>query len=260
MDEEMDDLTLHAHLDGELDPVRAAEVDAWLKAHPADVARLETWRKHDGLLRSVLDPVLDEAVPDRVRLATSVAAGRWRPTRIVASRAAAAVVVLAFGAFGGWQAREHAGGSTSRGPQTALAAQALDAHVVYAADLRHPVEVLATEREHLNAWLSRRVQQSIAAPDLGTVGYTLLGGRLLSDRGRPAALFMYEDAAGKRLTVFLTLSGDGRDVGQKPLARDDLRTMSWSEGPLAVAVTGDLGADRLRGIGEIVATSLKGKS
>ena len=69
------------------------------------------------------------------------------------------------------------------GPEspTGLIARALDAHVVYAPDARHPIEVVAAERDHLNAWLSRRIQHQIAAPDLASAGHELLGGRLLSD-------------------------------------------------------------------------------
>jgi anti-sigma factor RsiW len=135
--------------------------------------------------------------------------------------------------------------------------RALDAHVVYAADLRHPVEVTAAERDHLNAWLSRRIQHPIAAPDLAGAGYSLLGGRLLSENGKPAALFMYEDAGGKRLTVLVASADAARDAGSKQVLREDLRAISWSEGPLALAVTGPIDSDRLRGIGEIVRTWVK---
>ena len=123
---------------------------------------------------------------------------------------------------------------------------------------RHPVEVVAAERDHLNAWLSRRIQHQIAAPDLASAGYSLLGGRLLSDRGKPAALFMYQDAAGNRLTVLVAQTDEPEETGSKHIVREDLRAISWSEGPLTLAVTGTLDTDRLRGIGEIVRPSVKG--
>jgi anti-sigma factor RsiW len=176
-----------------------------------------------------------------------------------ALQAAAAMLLLTLGATGGWFAKEYS--ASAIGPETArtsLVARALDAHVVYAADQRHPIEVVASERDHLNAWLSRRIQHQIAAPDLENAGYFLLGGRLLSDRGKPAALFMYQDAAGNRLTVFVAQTDEPLDRGSKHIVRDDLRAISWSDGPLTLAVTGTLDSDRLRGIGEIVRTSVKG--
>jgi anti-sigma factor RsiW len=173
-----------------------------------------------------------------------------------ALQAAAAVLLLTLGAAGGWFAREWS--ISAIGPEipTGLIARALDAHAVYAADQRHPVEVVAAERDHLNAWLSRRIQHQIAAPDLASADYSLLGGRLLSDRGKPAALFMYQDAAGNRLTVFVAQTDEPLDRGSKHIVRDDLRAISWSEGPLTLAVTGTLDSDRLRGIGEIVRQSV----
>ena len=53
-------------------------------------------------------------------------------------------------------------------------------------------------------WLSDRLGRPLAAPDLGPLGYRLMGGRLLAGAaGDPAAQLMYEDAAGARLTVYL---------------------------------------------------------
>jgi anti-sigma factor RsiW len=70
---------------------------------------------------------------------------------------------------------------------------------------------------------------------------------------------MYEGPNGKRLTVLVAQNIGHRVADPKLSTRDDLKAMTWTEGPLMVAVTSDLGSDRLRGIGEIVSTSLKGK-
>ncbi len=39
----IDDVTLHAWLDGELPPERHAEIEAWLQAHPEDAACVRLW-------------------------------------------------------------------------------------------------------------------------------------------------------------------------------------------------------------------------
>ena len=175
-----------------------------------------------------------------------------------AFQAVAAALLLALGATGGWFAREWSASAIGPESPTGPIARALDAHVVYASDARHPIEVVAAERDHLNAWLSRRIQHQIAAPDLASAGYELLGGRLLSDRGKPAALFMYQNAVGNRLTVFVTQTDEPLDGGSTHIVRDDLRAISWSDGPLTLAITGAIDPDRLRGIGEIVRLSVKG--
>jgi anti-sigma factor RsiW len=68
---------------------------------------------------------------------------------------------------------------------------------------------------------------------------------------------MYQDAAGSRLTVLVAQTDEPEETGSKHLVREDLRAISWSEGPLTLAVTGTLDTDQLRGIGEIVRTSVK---
>lgn len=257
---DIDELTLIAYLDGELDPARAREVAAWLDQHPQERARLESWRANDDALRAALAPVAQEAVPGRLTGLAKAPLQRTQPSP--QWRALAASVVLVFGLAGGWIARGQFAGVTGTEPApgnpAALASRALDAHIVYAADLRHPVEVRASEHEHLNTWLSRRLQTRISAPDLTSAGYTLIGGRLLSNAGRPAALFMYEDASGKRLSVVATaaLNRTERPVRTHVL-RDDIRAMGWSEGALNLAVAAPLDGDRLRGIQELIRSSVK---
>ena len=99
---EFDDVTLQAYLDGELDPGRAAEIEAWLSAHPEAAARVEAWRRNDHLLRAALDPTLDEPIPP----ALNAALFRRRPLRD--------------GAWRGWAAR-----APTRRPEARPAASSL---------------------------------------------------------------------------------------------------------------------------------------
>jgi anti-sigma factor RsiW len=266
----IDDTTLQAFLDGELDPARAAEVEVWLLAHPAQQARIEVWKRNDEALRGALAPMAMEPVPAHLRDAVlrdavlgdavQAPARTYAAPRRMVWNAIAATLLLGIGAIGGWLAHGYSAVETSRNAGSSIASRAMDAHIVYAADLRHPIEVPASEQSHLNAWLSRRVQQPIAAPDLSGAGFSLMGGRLLADGGKPAALFMYEGTDGRRLTVVLAQNGQHTPGRPELLARDDLTAMTFGDGPLAVAVTGAVGSDKLRGIGEIVSMSLRGKS
>jgi anti-sigma factor RsiW len=98
----------------------------------------------------------------------------------------------------------------------AFAQRAAVAHVVYTPDARRPVEVGADQREQLVTWLSRRMETRIEAPDLRTSGYELVGGRLLPGERGPAAQFMYQDGAGKRLTLYVSR-------GERPDAAREFR-------------------------------------
>ena len=84
-----------------------------------------------------------------------------------------------------------------------FAQQAASAHVVYTPEVLHPVEVGADQEAHLVKWLSKRLGADIKAPSLVSVGYQLLGGRLLPGDSGPAAQFMYNNESGKRLTLYV---------------------------------------------------------
>ena len=61
-----------------------------------------------------------------------------------------------------------------------------------------------------------------------------------------------------RLTVFVAQTEEREETGSQHIVREDLRAVSWSEGPLTLAVTGPVDAVRLREIGEMVRQSVKG--
>ncbi len=61
---EIDDETLLAFLDGELDPVRAAQVESAVAKDPPLARRLERHLALGARLRAAFDPVLDEPIPE----------------------------------------------------------------------------------------------------------------------------------------------------------------------------------------------------
>ncbi len=76
-------------------------------------------------------------------------------------------------------------------------------YAVYAADKRRPVEVWATQKDDLTRWLTNRLNRPVAPPDLSSLQYQLLGGRLIATSHGPAALFMYENPRGVRLAIYV---------------------------------------------------------
>ncbi|MDX1606139.1 MAG: anti-sigma factor, partial [Candidatus Competibacterales bacterium] len=117
--------------------------------------------------------------------------------------------------------------------------EALLAHTVYTPEVRHPVEVPASQQQHLVTWLSKRLDAEIRAPALEMLGFELLGGRLLSAAGGPAAQFMYQDGGGRRLTLFVRRTA-GSDTAFRYLQRDGLNAFYWTDRDLGYALIGDL--------------------
>lgn len=213
----MDDTLLHAWLDGELGPERHAEVEAWLREHPEDAARLRLWAADRDVLRARFNSVLEEPVPDALTRTVwqGGTAPRWR-----LAAAALALFVLG-GAVGAMLmtrlppeaasllASGRAGASADAdAPSSAMAPwlhRAAVAHAVYVPEVRHPVEVVVagapleeqrTQEEHLSRWLTRRLSVPVKAFDLRAQGFELVGGRLLPDAAGPSAQLMYQALPG----------------------------------------------------------------
>ena len=89
---------LHAYLDGELPGDRIAGVEAWLAAHPDDMAKVAAWRAQSDAIRARYGSVADETVPTRFDLDQMMKADRsWRKPA-----AAAAVIAFVLGGALGW--------------------------------------------------------------------------------------------------------------------------------------------------------------
>ena len=87
------------------------------------------------------------------------------------------------------------------------------AHVAYAPEKRHPVEVVAAEQQHLVLWLSKRLNRPLKMPDRSSEGYWLVGGRLLPGHKGARAQFMFESAAGERVTLYIGALKAAESVG-----------------------------------------------
>lgn len=250
---------LHALADGVLPEEQRAAIDAHLRAHPDDAARVDAWREQNRQLRALFDPVLDETVPPALLQAASPAAanGAWHRH---AMQAAAAIVLLVAGGAGGWLLRGGEGAPASGSPMS-LARSAAIAHAVYTPEVRHPVEVGAEQETHLVQWLSKRLGTKLQPPALSPLGFQLIGGRLLpGDGDGPVAQFMYEDGKGQRLTLYVAKERAGKQetafryTQEKDLG--DLGVFYWIDGQLGYALSANLPRQELGKIAKAVYAQL----
>ena len=191
------DAELHAYVDGQLAGDRVATVEAALLQDADLAARAAAYRAQNTALRAALDPWLAEPLPaDLLAAALPRSGGRRQPSWKTYGGWAAMLVI---GVAMGWGAREAT--LARAGVPTTFAQQAAFTHALYAVDARRPVEVSASEEQSLVTWLTKRTGQAARAPDLSSVGYHLVGGRLVAGNESPTALLMYENAAKERLTL-----------------------------------------------------------
>lgn len=201
-----DEAELHAYVDGRLSPVQRASVEARLAADPEAAGRVRAWTAQREMLRALHPQLLDEAVPPHLLAAAQQL--HHRSNRLAQWQrwgGMAASLLVAFGV--GWGSRaqwqEHVPAAHGSAPVVSFAHQALAAHVVYVPEVRHPVEVEAAQQQHLVQWLSKRLNRPLKVPNLSAAGYELVGGRLLPGDTGARAQFMYQNAAGERVTLYV---------------------------------------------------------
>ncbi|CUI02994.1 anti-sigma factor family protein [Massilia antarctica] len=232
---------LHAFVDGKLPAAREAEVKAYLAQRPDEAERLRAYAAQNMELRALFNPVLDEALPSRL-IAPQKHPWQWQ--RLVAGFAIALVSGSAGWLLHGQDADriQFAQGDAVRaGPAryaSGLARQAAIAHVVYSPEVKRPVEIGADQEEQLVAWLSKRLGSSIRPPRLGKLGYELIGGRLLPGAQGAVAQFMYHDATGQRLTLYVsTDQARNKDTGFRFVQEGPVNVFYWIDGKFGYALS-----------------------
>ena len=261
---------LHAWVDRQLDAARRDEVDAYLASRPAERQRLADWQQQTTLLKSMLDPVVDEALPLRLPLAPRRTVYPWRGL-------AAGIAIAAVSATTAWTVRGALEGNTARlasggepthvaslegGELRGFARRAAVAHVVYSPEVRRPVEVGADQEQQLVAWLSKRLGTEVKPPSLGALGFELIGGRLLPGETGPVAQFMYHDATGQRLTLYVTRESHKAGVPAQTAFRfgqdGPVNVFYWVDGSFGYAISGGSERDTLRRVAVEVHRQLSG--
>jgi anti-sigma factor RsiW len=239
----IEEADLHAYVDGEIAGQRCAEISAWLAAHPAEASRVAEWRRQKEEIRATFAGVGEEAVPERMQALLRAARPprRWPAMGSIA----AGLAMLVAGAVAGWVLNGHFASPS-------LAERALVAHKVYSAEVRHAVEVPASDSDHLTAWLSKRLGRSLVIPDLSPQGYTFLGGRLLAAEDSPAAQLMFEDQAKKRLTLFLVADGAPGESGFRIEEHGGILTCYWIDRDFGFAIAGEIERDKAMQLAEAI--------
>ena len=257
----MDEETLSAWVDGELEPAQREHVQAWLDAHPEDAARVQAWADDRTALAALFAPVVDEAVPDALR--TTVWRRQGNSSTTAWAMAAAAAGLLVGGALLGgalawqWQQQRHGAQLAQLRQQLAPGTaqgwvqRAAFAHSIYVAEPRHAVEVKAQE-EHLSRWLTRRIDIPVKLFDLTAQGFELVGGRLLPDGPGKSAQLMYQDAQQRRVTVYLRKPEQGTDAAFRYEQQGKLGMFYWVEDGAGYALVGELPKETLLALSEAI--------
>jgi anti-sigma factor RsiW len=246
---------LHAYVDRRLQPERIEAVEAYLNSNTEIASQVSAWRAQRETLRDQLASKAAEPVPARLRISNVRAVrgqSRLRQLRMIAASAA----WLFAGAAIGWIAKSD--WSAPRPVPAVMVSDAISAYRTFVVDASHPVEVKATEGDHLVEWLSNRLGQPIKAPDLTAFGFRLMGGRLLpASTSGIAAQLMYDDDHGTRLTLYLR-NGERGETAYRFVQEGNVSAFYWIDQGLGFALSAAAARERLLPIVEAVYHQVEG--
>jgi anti-sigma factor RsiW len=286
--QQRNDERLLAYLDGELEMAERREVEAWLESDPEARERLAALANSANLVRLAFDPVIHEAVPERL---IAAARGERAPTEAevialppprrierrpsrrrwwLAAPVAASLAGLMLGGSAGYfgAARFLTAGTTPTGGGSAVVAAAandvwLDNAAGYfklfvRAGDGALVDVPATgDTQAALEKISHSLPQALRLPDLKPWGLNFRGARLVVVEGRPAAQLVYttDNKAIGPLTLIIG-SSKKPDIAPTFDRRQDVNVLYWRHQGRAYALVGQADIGYLWGIANDVAWQL----
>jgi anti-sigma factor RsiW len=203
------DIQLSAYVDGELEGLAVAGVEAHLKDCQACAMRVERERRLQAAFRTHLSPMtapagLAASVREAIAVAQAQPAARTEPgirlPRMAQWIGLAATLVIAV--LGG---REWALWSVAHRTEP-LEVELRTAHL-RSLQLSHLIDVPSSDQHTVKPWFAGKLDYSPPVPNLDSLGFRLLGGRLDYVLGRPTAVIVY----GRRqhiINLFLWPSPD----------------------------------------------------
>ncbi len=260
---QLDDETLNAYLDGELDPVVRADVEAALARDAEARARLEALRRVSLLGRTAVDELsrlsVDESLQERVwplpKPEPDCPAARTGRAMTILSGALVLLLGMGLGAWLFPSSPRLAGEAAA--VATAWPRQAAWFHHLAAERRTHArplvLDVEGSEPARLQVELNRTLQQRVVVPDLSDLGLRPLGARLLVEQARPLAQIFYQDAGGNLVSLLVALDSGPDTRPRFERVDDGPATAQWRRANTRYVLVGEPERVRLQDLVPVVA-------
>jgi len=234
---------LHGFVDGELDPIHAAQFEAHLATCAECQAEMETVT---AMRSQLARPGIKWQAPDKVRqdvmaalsserhFATRLDHGWRRVLRLIGQWSLApSLVALAASLFLFFNAPNI---------DLALQDQIVASHVrSLLAD--HLADVKTSNQHTVKPWFNGKIDFAPPVVDLAGVGFPLVGGRVDYIDGKVVAALVYR-RGGHVINLFIWPRAPERDASA---AHDGYNIREWSQGGLAYWAISDISAEDLTG-------------
>ena len=234
----VDDTLLVAYIDGELDAATRQRITDLVEQEPAVRARVAMFRRSSDLLRSALSDDQYMAVPEPLAGRASKVLKR-HANRLLAWLSLPVATAIVGLVAGNLALPPNFGvGQGSSGRLASILEEVREYYVVHARETEHIVEVPASRRDHIEAWLGDRVHYPFTVPDLTSRGLTFLGARLVAISDGVVAQLMYADGSGKHMAICIGFSEDKLDAPMQSIQQGGIRVIGQAEGHHALVVVG----------------------
>ncbi|MNM64207.1 hypothetical protein D3C81_755950 [compost metagenome] len=192
---------LHAYVDHQLSDADRRQVETFLAGNPQMAAQVRAWQQDAQALRAALSGALQQ--PSNPDLDPAVIRQRLkRQSRRHLASAAVLFIAVSVGGVSGWQARE----MTLASPQLPMT-DALQAYRLIAQQGLLPADFKVGDDGDMQGWLDRYFTQANRLPDLSDAGFKPVSGRLLSTEQGPAAMVVYENQSGQKISFYVRPPG-----------------------------------------------------
>ncbi|KAF2411256.1 Transmembrane transcriptional regulator (anti-sigma factor RsiW) [Pseudomonas antarctica] len=213
---------LHAYVDHQLLESDRRVLETYLAAHPDVAAQVRAWQQDAQALRASLSGVLQQPANPELDPALIRRRIKHQSRRHFAS-AAVLLIAVSLGGIGGWHARE------ATQPTMLPMADAMQAFRLFAQDGIMPADYNAQDSSTMQAWLDRYFNQAHRLPDLSQAGFKPVSGRLLTTEQGAAAMVLYEDPQGRRMSFYIRPPGpENGFLPRGSRSADGLQAEYWS--------------------------------
>lgn len=242
---------LHAYVDNQLSEEKRKAVEDLMQNDRTVAEKIHQWQQQNEAISIYFDKTSFDDIPEQLNIDafnnnTETKNNIVKPlgSRKYYAIAASLLLMVASGS-GGWFA--HGVFNSTQQSTPSFVKLAISAYEVFSVEVLHPVEVGVDKKDHLLAWLSKRIDHPIKVPELEKYGFKLLGGRLLSmQESRPAAQFMFENNKGKRVTLLVSKSAIYKDRDLIFQKEKTVNSFYWMDSEVAYSVSGKIDREKLR--------------